>query len=416
MKVNHKTFAGGYKFDNFEGQPSKELMLFKPVKDVTGPVIEPSGEVSASDVLNALNLTDFSGNKSTLVNTKGEIKPHNVKDIIVSIVEVEPYDLPIIAILTEATKKFIKGLQNLHESYGNAKVTLILDENQSALIQRLSKEIEKLGWVEICTIASKYPANFKELTIPAILGKKYPVGYSPAHLGILYLSASDVLHVSTVVSEKKAAEDTYVALSGPGWKENRVLIVPVGTSIRELTNKYLGDGEIRLIENSLLTGSVLTEEDIVSYDTTVIIALPEDRRRQTLFFLRAGKNTDSFSNTFLSRLLPKAEKTVGTNLHGERRACVSCTYCESVCPAGLIPHLLHKHADKNIINKRLAEYNIFDCIECGLCNYVCPSKIEVLSNIKIAKEELEKAEISHNKYVIPQCDLVTETREVASGE
>ena len=39
-----------------------------------------------------------------------------------------------------------------------------------------------------------------------------------------------------------------------------------------------------------------------------------------------------------------------------------------------------------------------------------------LEGIKIAKEELEKAEISHNNYVIPMCDMVADPREVASGE
>ena len=125
---------------------------------------------------------------------------------------------------------------------------------------------------------------------------------------------------------------------------------------------------------------------MVTYDTRVIIALPEDRRRQTLFFLRAGTKADSFSNAFLSRLMPKAEKIADTNLHGERRACVSCTYCQPVCPVGLIPHLLHKHVDKEIINKRLAEYKIFDCVECGLCTYVCPSKLELCNVMKNTKK------------------------------
>jgi Na+-translocating ferredoxin:NAD+ oxidoreductase RnfC subunit len=115
-------------------------------------------------------------------------------------------------------------------------------------------------------------------------------------------------------------------------------------------------------------------------------------------------------------LLPKAVRTADTNVHGERRACVACGYCENVCPVGLIPHLLHKHADKEIYNERLAEYKIFDCIECGLCDYVCPSKIHIAADIKKAKEALEAIEISHNKYVIPDCDMVLEAKEVEADE
>ncbi len=417
MKVNHKTFTGGYKFDNFEGQPSMGLTLFKPVSDVTGPVIEPGRGVTAANVLDALSLTDFTGPDSVLESKKGKIAPKKVKDIVVSAVEVEPYALPVKNILNkETTGTFMSGLKDIHKSYQKANVTIILGENQIDLHHLLSKEIEKLNWVKLVTITEKYPANFKELAIPVVFNKKYPVGYSAAHLGLLYLGVKDILQVAKVVTNNKAVNSTFVALSGPGWKKNQVLDVPVGTPIKDLVHSYLNEGEIRLVKNSILSGELLTEEDIVTFDTEVIIAIPEDRKRQTLFFLRGGKDADSFTNSFISRLLPKAGKTVGTNLHGEKRACVSCTYCESVCPMGLIPHLLHKHADKDIINKRLAEYGVFDCIECGLCNYVCPSKIEVLSNIKIAKGKLEQAEISHNDYVIPQCDMITDSKEVKAGE
>lgn len=417
MKVNHKTFTGGYKFDNFEGQPSMGLTLFKPVSDVTGPVIEPGRGVTAANVLDALSLTEFTGPNSVLESKKGNISPELVKDIVVNAVEVEPYTLPVENILNKETvDKFMSGLKDTHKSYSVANITIIIGENQNDLHHLLSQEIEKLNWVKLVTITEKYPANFKELAIPVVFNKKYPVGYSATYLGLLYLGVKDILQVAKVVTNNKAVNSTFVALSGPGWKKNQVLDVAVGTPIKDLVHSYLNEGEIRLVKNSILSGELLTEEDIVTFDTEVIIALPEDRKRQTLFFLRGGKDADSFTNSFISRLLPKAGKTVGTNLHGEKRACVSCTYCESVCPMGLIPHLLHKHADKNIINKRLAEYGVFDCIECGLCNYVCPSKIEVLSNIKIAKGKLEQAEISHNDYVTPQCDMITDSKEVKAGE
>jgi len=417
MKVNHKTFTGGYKFDNFEGQPSKGLTLFKPVSDVTGPVIEPGRGVTAANVLDALSLTDFTGPDSVLESKKDKIEPKRVNDIVVSAVEVEPYALPVKNILNKETvDKFIRGLKDIHRSYPKANIMILLGENQTDIVHLISQETEKYSWVKLVTTDEKYPANSKELAIPVVLNKKYPVGYSATHLGILYLGVKDILHVNKVVTDYKEVNSTFVALSGPGWNKNIVLDVVVGTPIRDLVRSYLNKGEIRLVKNSILTGDLLTEEDVVTFDMDVIIAIPEDRRRQTLFFLRGGKNADSFTNTFISRLVSKAGKTVGTNLHGERRACVSCTYCESVCPVGLIPHLLHKHSDKNIINKRLAEYGIFDCIECGLCNYVCPSKIEVLSNIKIAKEKLEEAEISHNDYVIPQCDMIADSKEVKAGE
>lgn len=416
MEVMHKTFSGGYKFENFEGQPSKDIRIFKPLSDVAGLAIEP-GKATGETVLNALGLTAFKGPDSALVPTEGMIKSSLVKNIIVSSVEVEPYDLPNEAILNGENKlKFVDGLKSIHESYNNAKVTIILGDDQTELIQLMTTELSSLSWVAIATITAKYPANLKELSIPTVLGTKYPIGYDPAHLGMLFLSISNVLAVAKVVNDKETLNSTLVALSGPGWKENIILDVPVGTLVSEIKDKYLKDDEIRLVKNSILREEAYEDGESVDYDTRVIIALPEDRRRQTLFFLRAGKDADSFSNTFLSKLLPKADKKATTSLQGERRTCISCTYCQKVCPVGLIPHLLHKHVDKDIVNERLAEYKIFDCIECGLCDYVCPSKIEVSSDIKKGKKILEEKEISHNKYVIPECDMILEPKGVATDE
>lgn len=417
MKVNHKTFIGGYKFSNFEGQPSGSVQRFTPGSNVADLAIKPGEGVSAGDVLNAMGLTAFKGPDCALVPTEGLIDAAKVTDIVVNAVSAEPYELPAeILVKEENINAFSDGLKLIHDSYEKAKVTLVLGEDQEKLFGLFSTFTDNLSWLDVCTVTSKYPANLKELQIPLAIGKTYPVGYDPAHIGVLFLSVSDVLTVEKAVSRNGDPSTTYVALSGTGWKENLVLEVPVGTAVRDLTAKYLGDVEIRLVKNSVVTGPVLNDEDLITYDTDVVIALPEDRRRQTLFFLRAGGKADSFSNSFLSRLMPKAEKTAGTNLNGERRACVSCTYCQSICPVGLIPHLLHKHVDKDIISERLAEYRIFDCIECGLCDYVCPSKIEISSHIKLGKEKLEKLEISHNNYLIPRCDMILEVMEVAADE
>lgn len=409
MKVIPKTFAGGYKFKNFEGQPTKSIKTFQPTSDVTDLVLKPEECQTAADVLKALELTTFDGPASAIVATEGNIEPKQVKNIIISAVEVEPYDLPGEFVLSnQHMVRFVDGLKALKESYAQAKVSLVVANDQTALEKLLTPIADNLSWLEVYTITAKYPANLKELLIPTLFDTTYPVGYAPAHIGYLFLSVTDVLVVEKLVMEKKNAINTIVALSGPGWKENIIIEVPVGTVVSDIVDKYLEIDEMRLIKNSVITGDILSKDDLVTYDLNTLIALPEDRRRQTLFFLRAGKNSDSFSNSFLAKLLPNAEKTAGTNLQGERRACVSCTYCQNVCPVGLIPHLLHKHVDKEIYNERLAEYKIFDCVECGLCDYVCPSKIEVSSNIKKGKIELEKNDISHNKYVIPQCDMVLE--------
>lgn len=417
MDVIRKAFTGGYKFGILEGQPSQTITKFSPHNDVVNPVTLPEKSKSAADVLNALGLTAFRGPANAKVSIEGNIEPSNVKNILVTMVESEPYNLSNLLLLKSNQKLvFFDGLKQIHESYKQAKITLVIGENQTELIQIIAGETIDSSWLEVVTITPKYPANLKELAIPTVIGKKYPVGYSPAQIGVLYLTTTHVIVVGESLKLNKLSDTIMVALAGTGWKENITIQVPVGTPIESIKKAYLSGSEVRVVKNSILTADTISEDAVIDYDVSVLIALPEDTKRKNLFFLRAGKDADSYSRSFISSLMPKAKLKSTTSLNGERRPCVSCTYCQEVCPVGLYPQLLHKHVDKKLINKRLAEYKIFDCIECGLCDYVCPSKIEVSSDIKKGKALLEESGLSHNTYVIPFCDMVNSVKEVKGNE
>ena len=55
----------------------------------------------------------------------------------------------------------------------------------------------------------------------------------------------------------------------------------------------------------------------------------------------------------------------------------------------LQPNLLDMYARANDIEK-LTKLNITDCMECGSCAFVCPSKRRQVQQIKIAKTRLGK--------------------------
>jgi Na+-translocating ferredoxin:NAD+ oxidoreductase RnfC subunit len=87
-------------------------------------------------------------------------------------------------------------------------------------------------------------------------------------------------------------------------------------------------------------------------------------------------------------------KKIDTNIHGEERACLSCSFCAEVCPVGILPNLLHRYVQRDIIDESLLRFGIFKCIDCNLCTYVCPSKIPVSSLLKKGKELLIEEGIS----------------------
>lgn len=400
MKVNHKSFTGGYRFRTFEGQPQGKVEVLSSKTSTT------TGNKSVYERFMELGLTSFGGPTYGTKTFEGHIASNEVTDIVINAIAVEPYSLPIEPVLTSRQQRFVDGLKAIKESFPSAKVTLAFTDDTS-VVESYVAVASNISWLDIVTVDKKYPINLKELLIPTILGKKFPVGYRETHINTLVLSINDVLLAAD------DSEKVMVAVAGSAFKEPKIFEVALGTPVKELiAASGLAQGEVRLIKNSVLRGDILDQESVVTSDLYLIAGIVEDRRRQTLFFFRNGKNADSFTNAFLSALLPNAVRTADTNIHGERRACVSCTYCQQVCPVGLIPHLLHKYVNKEIYSERLAELKIFDCINCGLCDYVCPSKIHVAADIQKGKNELEKVGFSHEKYQLPGCDMTKEAKEV----
>ena len=67
--------------------------------------------------------------------------------------------------------------------------------------------------------------------------------------------------------------------------------------------------------------------------------------------------------------------------------CIKCSRCERYCPVGLNPMLIYKML--SISEEAKAEHlGARDCIGCGVCSYVCPSKLDLSASIKQFKTEL----------------------------
>ncbi|MBV1709656.1 MAG: 4Fe-4S dicluster domain-containing protein, partial [Erysipelothrix sp.] len=61
--------------------------------------------------------------------------------------------------------------------------------------------------------------------------------------------------------------------------------------------------------------------------------------------------------------------------------------CNDTCPAGLLPVRIN-NAEKAKNIDLIEKLNVNDCIECGLCTYVCPSKLDVTEGVRRAKRIL----------------------------
>jgi Na(+)-translocating NADH:ubiquinone oxidoreductase A subunit len=244
------------------------------------------------------------------------------------------------------------------------------------------------------------------LLVQTALRKPFPHGFKAINMGVVILDVQAVLHAFTAVTAGRSVTERTVALAGPGFTENVHVRIKVGTPLLDIIKQYgANDKQYRYIRNSALRGEQIDDTDTpLDRMILTIVALREAVEGEPLAFALPGFRKDSISNTFFSLFTP-FKKNIDTNLRGEKRACINCGFCVEVCPAEILPNLIHRHVERGMITETLVRFGIFSCIDCNLCTYVCTSKISVAALIKEGKEKLKEEGFTQEKKMIREFDL-----------
>ncbi|MCK5671841.1 MAG: hypothetical protein KAH95_00610, partial [Spirochaetales bacterium] len=343
-----------------------------------------------------------SGGIPTEFNTS-VIKPKDVTHIIVHATDAEIYNADISLFLKdEGVLKFTEGLSILSKILDKASVHVAMSVNTVTWFQVIDNAVSDDLSILYHKTKPKYPQNNDSVLVKTVLNKDVPAGYKGINKGIVILGIQDICQIYEAVVEGKPLMERVVALAGPVFKKNLHIKLKIGTLVSNITDgKLLMDDkeDIRFIINSVLTGEKINYDAPIGKKCEILIALEEKRGQDLMFFAKPGFKKDSFSNTFLAKLLPFS-KTVNTNLNGEQRACLSCGFCQSVCPVGILPNVLFPYAERNKLDETAVQYGIFKCIDCNLCTYVCTAKIPVAAYLKKGKKKLlEDAYVQEDEII-----------------
>jgi Na+-translocating ferredoxin:NAD+ oxidoreductase RnfC subunit len=268
-------------------------------------------------------------------------------------------------------------------------MTIAVSRNQKQINSDISSKLTADDAISVATVSDKYPQGFEEVLVPSVTGSLFPYGFSAVNLGVVVLGVQTLLSIYDAVTDGIPALTRAIALGGAGFKENVHVRVPVGTPWEVLVKSY-GDatGEFRYTKNSLMTGETIEDLSLpVTKEDSALYAVREAHTSELLPFASPGFSKDSYSNTFLTSILP-LNKKLDTNIHGEKRSCLSCSFCSDACPVGILPSLIHKYVLRDLIDEPVKQFGIFKCIDCNLCTYVCPSKIPVAELMRKGKEAL----------------------------
>ena len=348
-----------------------EVNRIKDSKYPSGIKIEWDESVKRRENVDKLTKDELKGiiKEAGVVGLGGAAFPTHVKlspppekkidTVILNGAECEPYLTCDHRIMLEQTERIIKGMQIIIKILEAENYYIGIEDNKENAIALFEEKLLGMGLqdkIKVIRLETIYPQGEEKNLIYSIIKREVPNnGGLPRDTGVVVQNVQTAKAIYDAVYEGKPLIERVVTITG-AVKEPKNLLVKIGTLVKDLI-EYCGgyEGSIgKIISGGPMTGIAQYSDDIPIIKGS-------------------------------SGVLVQKEEVIKE----EERDCIRCGRCVDKCPMGLMPTIIFQYAQKDEFDK-CEEYFAFDCYECGVCSYVCPSKIPLVHWIKYAKNELMK--------------------------
>jgi Na(+)-translocating NADH:ubiquinone oxidoreductase A subunit len=303
--------------------------------------------------------------------------------LVVSTVNLEPFVARGDALLHTFMLCFTRGLEQLQSLLEYQPIYLVIPDIRSEFADLIRNHIRGYVWVKMVEVPLIYPYDHF-----AVLARH--LGLSRSGGPVWAMRTEGVIAVDRALTLAKPYLTRIISVAGAGVISPAHVNIMPGYPLKAITDRYVFQHNRRVIDGGILTGQALDGSALgVNAECQGITILSEPKEREFLGFMRPGADRGSYSACFLSALMTEFRERLTTALRGEGRPCISCNFCEEVCPMGLMPHLVHKYLHGDLLEEA-GQAGVESCISCGLCSYVCPSKINLQTQFIEARRLIEE--------------------------
>jgi Na+-transporting NADH:ubiquinone oxidoreductase subunit A len=203
---------------------------------------------------------------------------------------------------------------------------------------------------------------------------------------VWHLDVQDVIIVGRLFKSGRYDASKIIALTGPEVLNPRYYRMISGGQISGVLQNNLHrekDISPRFISGDVLTGRRIDENGFLGFYDNQITVVPEGNKRELLGWLIPNLNKFSVSRTFFSFLMPGKKFRLDTNIRSGERPFVVTGLYEKVLPMDIIPMALFKAIMINDIDQ-MEQLGIYELApeDVALCEFVCPSKIEIQTIVR----------------------------------
>ncbi len=309
---------------------------------------KPLEELTPDEIIEIVKEAGIVGMGGAGFPTYVKLKPGKpIEAVLINACECEPMLTADHRVLLAYADEIIHGLKAVMKTVDAPRGVIVIEDNKPDAIELLQSKCEE--GMEVCVAKTKYPQGGEKMLIKRVLGRMVPSGKLPADVGAVVCNVSTVKAISDAITTGMPLIERVTTVTGKYIPNPGNFIVKIGTSAADLVAHCGG-----------IQGENVT--------------------------VKAGGPMMGFVQETLDTPIMKGSNgiiAVDTDV-AEPQECIKCGRCVDVCPMSLEPLHFAKFAASGD-GALLKKLNIMDCMECRCCEYICSSKIPLVTLIKIGK-------------------------------
>ncbi|MCQ2094765.1 MAG: electron transport complex subunit RsxC [Bacteroidaceae bacterium] len=273
--------------------------------------------------------------------------------VIINAVECEPYLTADHRLMLEHADEILVGVSLLMKAVNVDKGYIAIENNKPDAIRLMTEKAKAYPNIEVVPLKVKYPQGGEKQLIDAVVGRQVPAPPAlPVSVGAIIQNVGTAFAVYQAVMKNKPLFERVVTVTGKSLAHPGNFLTRMGTPMSQLIDACGGLPEDT---GKVIGGGPMMGKALLSTDVPVC-------KGSSGVLIMNGKEAT----------------------RAEAEPCIRCAKCVGACPMGLEPYLLSACAQHQMWD-RLEQEDITSCIECGSCQFTCPSNRPLLDYIRLGK-------------------------------
>lgn len=278
-----------------------------------------------------------------------------IDKVLINGAECEPYLTTDYRVMLEESEKIVIGVEIILKLLPTAVAIIAIEDNKPKAIEAIKKACEGHNKIKVLTIKTKYPQGSEKQLIQACTGREVEKGKLPASSGVLVINVDTAVAIHRAIVRGRPLMRKVVTFAGSAIKNPGNYKIRLGTPIDEIVEDI---GGLNVEPSKIIVGGPMMGT------STYKLKIPVMKTTSGILLFAAEE----------AEIPPE-------------RNCIRCGRCVACCPIGLMPYALNQFVIYREVDN-FVHNNGMECIECGSCSYVCPSKRHLTQTIKKKRRQL----------------------------